>query len=247
MKNLMWTDTQQYLAQAEYGVSAWSADVEMSIEGLPGHGKLPRLANGYGRESKYQRAVQRIRNHSEGHAFAKTFSEATNWGNRQMEAPAFYHRELLMPGNVTEKAATGLIILPYVRNPELEVTLKGVSFEHSDIPGWLGGYNITIGLEYGGKDREFKPQQLRKLSSLQEKIRACFQGHPDAEKDKSSGQKFPLLYKMYGAEISVLHGIDDYGELDRKNNVQLRVRDQRLEEIAREMHEAVLRRIKACD
>ncbi len=80
IENIFWTDTQQYLAQAEYGVCAWSVDVEMSIGGLPRHGKLPHLANGYSRELRYQRATHRLGENLEAHAFAKTFSEATARG-----------------------------------------------------------------------------------------------------------------------------------------------------------------------
>ena len=224
MTNKLLTRTEQYNLQKEYGVRAWSADALGAIGVWPTYpGK-----SGLFEDQRVSRLESRL-----GYVFTDLFEQITEWNNHQMETTAFYHRQKQQPSELyLGDQFAAVVARKHKDDPTIEVTMQ--AFLHGSTRKL--SYNFLLGLEYQGDDEHFKPETAPELS-FKEALLYKLRGRSADERE--SVEKFPLLGRRRGAQIEYLGTLwNPYGEL------KLKVRDERLEKIARELYSVVERNLK---
>ena len=224
MTNKLLTRTEQYNLQKEYGVRAWSADALGAIGVWPTYpGK-----SGLFEDQRVSRLESRL-----GYVFTDLFEQITEWNNHQMETTAFYHRQKQQPSELyLGDQFAAVVARKHKDDPTIEVTMQ--AFLHGSTRKL--SYNFLLGLEYQGDDEHFVPHKAPELSLGQA---LAYKWTGVSFDNRFGGEKFPLVGRRRGAQIECWGTVGNPdGEL------KLKVRDERLEKIARELYSVVERNLK---
>ena len=220
----IWTENDQYTLELKYGRRAWSTDVLLNIEDWPySLGKARRIF----KESSLDFSLPRI-----GSCFTEPFIHETDWGNHQLETTAFYSAD--SPPTDFGYSFLGFVIRRHKSLP-VEVALRG-SFS-GDTPSAFC-YKITLGLTYSGTDESFQPT-YPDFGIKEMLLYKCGR----VVDERPMHLKFPLLTRVYDAEISILADASNHSS--GLSAPDMKIKDPRLEELAHTFYLAISARFNA--